>query len=150
LVPVDMIAFYPTPKVIEGLSPPFLLSVIGTVAVTVGLILARRTLSGPLAAWLGYLGILAPDSGLIRISDQIAADRYSYIAMMGLAILAAGGLGRLWSKPPEARRRRIGTLAIGAVALCVLLGLTREQCRTWKNSKVLWNHAFAHGAGGSW
>ena len=40
--------------------------------------------------------ILAPNLGLVRISSQIAADRYSYIAMMGVVALVAAGLSRLW------------------------------------------------------
>ena len=62
----------------------------------VGLFLLRRRWPGLLAAWLTYLVILAPSSGLIRISNQIAADRYSYLAMLGLVMLAAAGLCRLW------------------------------------------------------
>ena len=68
-----------------------------------GLFLLRRRWPGLLAAWLSYLVILAPNSGLIRISDQIAADRYSYMAMLGLVMLAAAGLCRLWRMSSRGR-----------------------------------------------
>ena len=58
--------------------------------------LLRRRWPGLLAAWLSYLVILAPNSGIIRISEQIAADRYSYMAMLGWVMLAAAGFCWLW------------------------------------------------------
>ena len=59
--------------------------------------------------------ILAPNSGIIRISDQIAADRYSYMAMLGLVMLAAAGFCRLWTWSSQTRPRAIGivTLSLG-------------------------------------
>ncbi len=95
VVPTDLMAVYPVPRRIDWFAPPFLASILGTVAVSVGLFLMRRRWPGLLAAWLSYLVILAPSSGLIRMSDQLAADRYSYLSMIGGVILAAAGFCRL-------------------------------------------------------
>ena len=86
VLPLDLVAVYPSPREIDWLAPPFLLSILGTLAMSVGLFLLRRRWPGLLAAWLSYLVILAPNLGIIRISDQIAADRYSYLAMLGWVI----------------------------------------------------------------
>jgi len=42
----------------------------------------RRCWPGLTAAWLAYLIILAPTSGLVRFSPLFAADRYSYAASL--------------------------------------------------------------------
>ena len=96
VLPLDLIALYPLPRELNWLALPFSLSILATLAITAGLFLLRRRWPGLLAAWLSYLVILAPNSGIIRISDQIAADRYSYMAMLGSVMLAAAGFCRLW------------------------------------------------------
>ncbi len=96
VLPLDLIAFYPLPRELNWLALPYSLSILATLAISAGLFLLRRRWPGLLAAWLCYLVILAPNSGIIRISDQIAADRYSYMAMLGSVMLAAAGFCRLW------------------------------------------------------
>ena len=150
VLPLDLIAVYPLPREIDWLAPPFLLSIVGTLVMSVGLFLLRRRWPGLLAAWLSYLVILAPNSGIIRISDQIAADRYSYMAMLGLVDLVAVCLCRL----VQTSSRHHGLVAMGIIALGLgaLLGLvpmTWDQCRTWRNSRTLWTHALTHGASSS-
>ena len=90
-----------------------------------GLFLLRRRWPGLLAAWLSYLVILAPNSGIIRISDQIAADRYSYMSMLGLVVLAAAGFCWLWRT--SSRWRPDIAIGIIAIGLGVLLGLTAHD-----------------------
>jgi tetratricopeptide (TPR) repeat protein len=130
---------------IDWLEPRFLLSILGTIAISITLLLLRRSQPGLLAAWLSYLVILTPNLGLIRISDQLVADRYSYMALLGGVIAAAGGLSRL-GRPPG--RTRPGAIGITAIALGGLLGLillTWEQCRVWRSPVSLWTHALDHG-----
>ena len=103
-------------------------------AVSVGLFLLRRRWPGLLAAWLSYLVILAPNSGLMRISNQIAADRYSYMAMMGGVVLVAAGLCRALGVIAASARpaRAIVIAAAAAAAVLGLVPLTRDQCRIWR------------------
>ena len=93
--------------------------------------------------------ILAPNSGLIRISDQIAGDRYSYMSMLGLVMLAAAGFCWLWRMLSRWRPCGLVIIAMGLGALLGLTAMTRQQCRTWLNSEILWTHALAHGASSS-
>ena len=90
--------------------------------------------------------ILAPNSGLIRISDQIAADRYSYLSMLGWVVVAAAGLCGLWRRSSRPLTGTIAMIALGLGALLVLIPMTRDQCRTWRDSEILWTHALKHGA----
>ncbi len=150
LVPLNLIAFYPAPKVLNWLASPFSLSIFATLATSAGLFLMRRRWPGLLAAWLTYLVILAPNSGFIRISDQIATDRYSYMSMLGSVMVAAGCF--CWLLRMSSQRHpgvASGIVAIGLGAILGLTALTRNQCRTWLNAEVLWAHALAHGASSS-
>ena len=126
-----------------------MLSIVGTLAMSVGLFLLRRRWPGLLAAWLSYLVILAPNLGIIRISEQIAADRYSYMAMLGWVMVAAACLCRLGQTSSRPRPGAIGIIALGLGALLALIPLTWDQCRTWRDSMTLWTHALTHGAGDS-
>jgi len=149
VLPLDLSAYYPSPREISWRAPPFLLSILGTLGMSAGLFLLRRRWPGLLAAWLCYLVILAPNSGIIRISNQLAADRYSYVAMLGWVILAAACLCRLWQTSSWARPGAIGIIALCLGALVGLLPMTWNQCRTWLNSEILWTHALTHGADSS-
>ncbi len=144
--PMDLIAIYPLPRRIDWFAPPFLLSILGTLAVSVALFLQRRRWPGLLAAWLSYLVILAPNSGLIRSGNQLAADRYSYMALLGVVMVAAAGLSRSGPALARARPAAIGILAVSLGAVLGLTILTWDQCRVWRSSEALWVHALNHGA----
>jgi protein O-mannosyl-transferase len=145
-LPLDIIPLYPFPKEMSWLEPRFFLSILATLAMTVGLFLLRRRSPGLLAAWLTYLLVLAPSSGLIRISNQIAADRYSYVAMLALVMPAAAGLCRLWQLSLRARPTAILMVALSLLVILGLIPLTWYQCATWHDSNTFWTHAINHGA----
>jgi protein O-mannosyl-transferase len=145
-LPLDLIAVYPAARKIDWLAPPFVHSILGTLAVSVGVFLVRRHWPGLLAAWLSYLMILAPNSGIIRINDQFAGDRYSYLSTAGLVIVLAGCFCRFWQTTGRVRKAALGVIALGVGLLLFLIPMTWNQCRTWRNSETLWTHALNHGA----
>jgi tetratricopeptide (TPR) repeat protein len=149
LLPAGITAFYPSPARIDWWAPPFLASIIGLVALSIGLFLLRRGRPGLLVAWLSYLVLLAPNSGLIRIGTQIAADRYSYMAMLGGVVVVAAGFCRLREPLLRARPVAIGVVALGLGAIVGLAALSWYQCGIWRTSESLWTHALEHGAGSS-
>jgi Tfp pilus assembly protein PilF len=152
IVPRNITHFYAMPARVVWYELPYVAYIVGTVAVSVALFLLLRRRPALLAVWLSYLVILAPNSGLMRIGAQIAADRYSYIAMLGVVVLVAAGLvlglqaaRRAWAWPVAA--------AWTAASLGVPLGLivlSWDQCRVWRTSEGLWRHALNHGAIASW
>jgi tetratricopeptide (TPR) repeat protein len=150
-LPLDLIAVYPAPRQIDWRAPRFLSGILATLGMSVGSFLVRGRWPGLLAAWLSYLVILAPNSGIIRIDDQVAADRYSYLSMLGWVVVAAAGLCRLWEATSRSRPGAIGIMApgLGALLILVLVPMTWDQCRTWRDSETLWTHALNHGAGSS-
>jgi tetratricopeptide (TPR) repeat protein len=115
-----------------------LLSIVATVCASVAAFLLRRRWPWLLAVWLSYLVILAPTSGLVPIGDQIAADRYSYVSLMGGVALLAAGLFRTWQ---ALRNERAAAFVVTTACLGLLLGLivlARAQCRTWQTAETLW------------
>lgn len=81
----------------------------------------------PLAVgWFWFLGTLVPVIGLVQIGMQSRADRYMYIPLIGLAIVAA------WGVP------RTAILAIPAV---IWAGMTWVQIGYWRDTVTLFEHA---------
>jgi protein O-mannosyl-transferase len=150
--PRNLNAVYPLPRDIDWRSLPFCLSIVGTLSMSAGLFLVRRRWPGLLAAWLVYLVILAPSSGIVRTTEQIAADRYSYLAMLGVVIAVAAGFCRIVHFLSGHRRGALANLAVATLALAlptllVLIVLSRNQCQTWRDTPTLWTHALTCSAG---
>src|SRR5438128_4943395 len=127
----------------DPLALPFLLSYGVVPAVTALALILRHRLPGLPAAWLAYVVILLPVLGIFQNGPQIAADRYTYLAGLGWALLASAGMLAAW-------RRR--SFRVTGLAVVVLLGfgtLTWNQVRVWHDSEKLWSHAVAIDPGSS-
>jgi tetratricopeptide (TPR) repeat protein len=135
LLPFGLAPFYAlTPYKIDPRALPFQLSMIVVVLATAGALMFRRKYPAVLAAWLAYAALLIPVLGIFHNGQQITADRYSYLACLGWAILAGGIL--------VVAQKRAVALAAG-VAICGLSFLTVKQVRVWQNSETLWTQAIA-------
>jgi tetratricopeptide (TPR) repeat protein len=146
VLPWDITALYPFPQRIDWFAPVFLASILGTLAMSIGLYLLRRRRPGLLAAWVSYLVILAPNLGLMRASNQLAADRYSYLPLLAGVMLVAAAFHQSWPPLLRARPAAIGIVTVSLLALLGLVRLTWDQCRIWRTSEILWTHALDHGA----
>ena len=106
-------------------------------AVTTALLLLRRRWPAGLAAWALYGLMLIPALGIVKSGRQIAADRFTYLPCLGLALLAGAGVQRLWESGPAAARR---TLLAGSCVLFMGLGiLSWRQTAFWHDSVSLWS-----------
>ncbi|HEY6837876.1 MAG TPA: tetratricopeptide repeat protein [Geobacteraceae bacterium] len=87
--------------------------------------------------WLWYVGTLVPAIGLVRVGEQAMADRYTYLPLIGLFIIAVWGsadlVARWWG-------RRLSALA-GAGVLVAMVFCTWFQVGYWRNSFTLFGHA---------
>jgi len=90
--------------------------------------------------WLWYLGTLVPVIGLVVIGPHVVADRYTYVPLIGLYLLAAWGIPELL---PQGRYRRPALSVLGVGVLAVLAAATHAQVRTWQNDISLYEHALA-------
>ena len=119
-----------------------LLGLILPIVLTLIVLAMRHRWPAPLAVWVAYVLTLLPVGGLaIQAGPQLAADRYTYLACMGLALLAGGACAlALGSAALAPRLRRL----VAATAVVVLLGLgalSWQQAAIWHDSVVLWTHA---------
>src|SRR5262249_62372476 len=88
------------------------------VGISVVLICLRRRWPIGLTVWVAYVALILPVSGILQSGHQIAADRYTYLACLGWALL--GGAGVVWCW----RARHAGTLAPRVARLIVVLSPT--------------------------
>lgn len=101
-------------------------------AVTAGLVLARRRAPAALVAWLGYGILVAPVSGLVSLGSFYATDHYAYVPCLPFAALA-GGL--------VLRAPRAVAAAASVVVLLVLSIASWRYCHVWQDSVSLWTRA---------
>lgn len=134
IVPVDLTALYPLAIHTEIASLRNLGLLILFLSISWLCFYGRKKWPFLSLAWLGYLVILAPVSGLLQVGGLAAADRYTYLTCLGPFILLASGIGALVSN-----RNKI--TVVGTVVLVFLMGMgTIRQAGTWKDSVSLWEN----------
>ena len=133
VVPVRLSPVYLLEQTLRPAAPRYLASAAIVVGVTAAAVLLRRRAPWATVAWVCYALVLAPVLGFVQTGPQIAADRYSYLACLPWAVLAAAGLERLRAAPAAP--------AFAAATLAVLGVLTFRQTRVWHDSRTLWEHA---------
>src|SRR5436309_6080206 len=137
VVPLNLSPLYMRPPTVDPEAPPFILSYGLVLAITAIVLALRRRMPGLPAAWAAYVVVLLPVLGIFQSGPQIAADRYTYLAGLGWAILAGAGL--------LACRHATRFLIRGA-AVGVLVGLgavTCNQVHVWHDAEKPWTHALA-------
>jgi hypothetical protein len=133
--PTDLTVFYPHP----GLRPFW--QVLGAVlllgAVTSMVIRTAKSFPYLVVGWLWYVGTLVPVIGIVQVGAQALADRYTYVPLIGLFIMAAWGIPALFE---NWRYRREAFFASSSLALLSIFIITRTQIGYWHNSITLYDH----------
>jgi Flp pilus assembly protein TadD len=146
LWPTGLSPMYELPQRVDLGQARFLGALLAVTALTTALVLLRRRWPAGLAAWAQSVIVLVPISGVVHSGYQLAADRYSYLAGLGLSVLAGAGLVWAWQYAGGGPARRwMRPLVWAAAALVVVaLGATaRAQTTIWKDSETLWRQAVA-------
>ena len=142
IVPRHLAIFYPHP----GSSMPVWQVIGSSVFLAGATILAvyygrkRRYL---LVGWLWYVITLIPVIGLVQVGRQAMADRYTYVPLIGIFIIAAMGLTELVGEKRNAGTGDLGATLprLAALVLIPLAILAGRQVGYWRNSEVLFQHA---------
>ena len=90
--------------------------------------------------WLWYLGTLAPVSGIVQVGCHSMADRYTYIPLIGIFIIAAWGIPELFSRVSNGRKIIAVT---SGVLLLVMAAATGYHLQFWRSSETLFRRALA-------
>ena len=129
--PNNLAVFYPHP----GLLP--LWQVLGAVllliAVTISVIRTAKRFPYLTMGWLWFTGTLVPVIGIVQVGSQAMADRYTYIPLIGLFVMAAWGIPELLKKWQPTRfptPRKEALFASSALVLLSLFIVTRTQAGT--------------------
>jgi len=88
--------------------------------------------------WLWYVGTLIPVIGLVKVGDQSMADRYTYLPLIGLFIMAAWGFPELTKRW---RYRPIVLATLAGIVVSVFMVSSWLQAGHWKNDVFLFKHA---------
>lgn len=109
--------------------------------VAVGLVRSRRWKFGWFpTGWFWYLGMLVPVIGLVQVGNQSMADRYTYLPLVGIALIVSFGLAEL-SNRWNGLKWPVGCAAVVMLVGC-LFG-TRAQMQHWRDRITLYRHAIA-------
>lgn len=142
--PIGLSPLHELPARVSPLSPPFLASALAVAAITAGAWLLRRRWPAGLAAWAAYLVMVAPMSGIVHAGFHLAADRYTYLPGLALALLVGGGVAAAaGAAATGALRPAYARLAAAAAAAWIAgLGLlTLGQIPAWADDETLWRWA---------
>lgn len=139
LWPAGLAIFYPYPPAL----PPWwqtagaaALLIAATVAVV------RMAASRPvyLVGWLWYLATLLPVIGLLQAGDQLMADRFTYVPLVGLFLIVAWAGAELAALH---RHLRAAVAAAAVLAVCGSAVVAHAQVQHWRNSETAWRRALA-------
>jgi len=134
--PADLIAHYPYNT--EPFPP---LTVLGAAAFLIMLtaIAVYMTRSRPylIVGWLLYLGTLLPVIGLLQAGSQSMADRYTYLALIGIFIALAWAADDIVKRLP---RLKHALPAACSIIVLLLAGAAYRQTAYWRDSETLFAH----------
>lgn len=85
--------------------------------------------------WLWFLGILVPVIGLVQVGEQAMADRYAYLPLIGVFVMAVWGVADSADHVKVASPIRF-TLAAAILAIYSLVAL--QQIGYWRSAVELW------------
>ena len=141
--PAGLAAYYPYPH-----TPPAWWLVLGALVVLAGVTAAavrlRRSRPYLLLGWLWYLVTMVPVIGFIQAGDQLRADRFMYVPLVGLLIVIAWGAVDLAAR---FRFHSVMMAAAGIAATVVYASVAHAQLPYWRDSRALWTRALEVTAG---
>lgn len=88
--------------------------------------------------WFWFAGMLVPVIGIVQVGMQSMADRYTYLPMVGILLMAAWGVPALtsrWKPLP-----RFLPFVVPAIVACYAIA-SSFQVRVWKDTTALFTHA---------
>ena len=132
--PTRLAALYPHPGSLPGWQ--VLASAVVLLALT-ALVLYWRKQRYLAMGWFWFLGTLVPVLGLVQVGVQAMADRYAYIAYIGLFVCVVWGVAEI------AQARVIAAAWLVAPSVLVLASLgavSTHQIGYWHDSETFWRH----------
>ena len=90
--------------------------------------------------WFWFVGSMVPMIGWVRVGEQAMADRYAYIPMIGVLLMAVWAVAEALQRTAAPRWIPILGCIVG---IAVLSWITSRQIGYWKNSETLWTYTLS-------
>jgi hypothetical protein len=137
VLPFDLAPQYVLGSAPGAFDVPLLVGSLAAMAITAGAVFAWRRWPGAAIGWGCYVVTLLPVLSLLRYDpQQYVNDHHSYLATLGLAVLAAGLFLKFFSIDGA-------PIVAGGAAVVMLFFCERTiaQIDIWRNSETLWAHS---------
>jgi protein O-mannosyl-transferase len=142
--PSDVSAYYPFPEPLNLAQPMVLAGVLGTCVLAVLLLVSLRRTRALVVGWLVFFVAIFPAIGVIGFTHAIAADRHTYLPLIGFLVILAWGLGRLWCMKPGVPglsfSLRVLTCVAAVALICSEARATRYHLGFWRDSETLYRY----------
>jgi tetratricopeptide (TPR) repeat protein len=139
LWPEGLAVYYPRP--VDGFAP---VTVAGAAALFVAssavAFASLRRAPWVTAGWTWWVCWILPFSGLLQAGDQAGADRYTYLASVGLLVAVVWSFAAML---PAQRQARLAAAAAVAAACLACLLVTWRLIPTWRDTESLYRRALA-------
>jgi protein O-mannosyl-transferase len=132
LWPTGLAVFYPHPVEPQGMLAGA--AAAGLVAISALGVWQWKRRPYLLVGWLWFLGVLVPMIGLVQVGSQARADRFTYIAQIGVFVAITWAVAEKW----RWSRRALMVAACAILAACS--ALTMRQVTYWKDGATLFSH----------
>ncbi len=139
IVPQDLAPYYPYPRNIVIFSAEYtgaILIFLFLTAISLYLFRKRKAVT---AAWFYYLITLVPVIGIVQLGSYAAANRYTYLPMLGPFLLVGIMAGSAFSRPGRKALQAVTVIAVLAV-LIMLARITVRDIPQWKDTLTLWTY----------
>ena len=144
--PTDLAVLYPH----RGMSPRWeivplpgwevAVAAIALVSISILVIVAARRHPYLPFGWFWYVVTLVPVIGIVQVGTQAMADRYTYVPLIGLFMVAAWGANASFRKLAY---RKFALPALAVIVLGASSVTTWRQVGYWKNSITLFEQTVA-------
>jgi tetratricopeptide (TPR) repeat protein len=134
--PTGLSPYYPLGMGFSLQLPLVFASVLCVWGVTILTIWIQRRAPAAMTGWTAYVLLILPVSGLVQRGWQAAADRYAYVAMLPLLLLAGGAAVWLWRRGAMIERVALAGLLAGEL---LFFGVrTHGEISVWRNDETVW------------
>jgi tetratricopeptide (TPR) repeat protein len=132
--PLELSPLYLLERELDPTRAVYLFSFAAVVVAMIAGFAWRKRWPGVVVAFVIYVVVVAPVLGFLQSGAQKTADRYTYLACIPFAALAAAGLVLL-------SRRHVAWLALGFIPLPFCCVVTWKQTTIWADSVTLFQRA---------
>ena len=144
--PANLSSHYPFPEPLALRHPMVLTGVVGTCLLLASLVISLRWTRALFVGWLFFFVTILPAMGIVGFTNVIASDKFAYLPSVGLLLVVAWLLMRVWR--PNESRRGVGVGRIGACVVVLVFAMaesiaTYRQGQIWSDSETLHRHMVA-------